>query len=44
MQYWPVEEKLTCVGGTVCPSNIPVKVPNSKIKNKKLNKEKSDSS
>lgn len=33
MQYWPVEEKVACVGGTVCPTNVPVTVPKSKIKN-----------
>jgi hypothetical protein len=42
MQYWPVEEKVACVGGIVCPSNVPVRVPNSKIKNKKLGQKKKE--
>jgi len=35
-QYRPVEEKVICLGGTACPSNFPVSVPNSRIRNREL--------
>jgi len=35
-QYRPVEEKVICLGGTACPSNFPVSIPNSRIRNREL--------